>query len=130
MFGSMKIYTVHVKPEDVGSRFKPVFIKEGFNGTAFIFTLFWAFYQRLWGVALALIVITGILLMLLKAQFLTHTSVTAIHLGVHFIVGFHANDWIRSRLNRKGYILSDVTAADSYLRAQQRYLERYVTATA
>ena len=128
MFNRMKIYTVHINPDDTGSRFTPVFIKEGFNMMAFVFTVFWALYQRLWVVALALVAINLGLVVLAKAHLLTHLSVAAVHLGMHILVGYHANDWLRARMGKKGYIISDVTAADSFLRAEQRYLERYVAA--
>jgi len=126
MFNRMRIYTVHVKPDDKGANFRPVFIKEGFNFAAFIFTVFWALYKRLWLVAVLLMVAAVLLALLVNAHYLTRISGIGIHLGIHFIVGFHGNDWLRAKLRRKGYSLSDVTAGDSYLRAQQRYLERYV----
>jgi hypothetical protein len=129
MFNSgMKIYTVHVHPDESSSDFKPVFIKEGFNGMAFVFTIVWALYYRLWALALALILLTMGLMYCSKVHLLTHASVTAIHLGVHLLVGYHANDFLRGRLSKKGYVLADVTAADSFLRAQQRFFERYVAA--
>lgn len=129
MFHRMRIYSVHVKPGDTGADFRPRFIKEGFNWAAFIFTFFWALYQRLWVVALGLVLLEFLLMNLLQAHILTRFSVAVIHLGIHAFVGMQANDWLRARLARQGYIVSDITAADSFLRAQQRYLERYVAAS-
>lgn len=128
MFKGMKLYTVHVDPDDNGSGIKPVFIKEGFNPLAFVFTLFWALYHQLWALALALFAASFCLMLLSDSQILSEASITALQLGMNVLVGFHANDFLRARLAKKGYILVDVTAADSFLRAQQRYLERYVAA--
>ena len=128
MFNRMRIYTVHVKPDEAEANFKPLFIKEGFNFAAFVLTLFWALYKRLWAVSLALIVVSVILMLIVKAHYITRITAIVLHLCIHFVVGFQANDWVRDRLRKQGYILSDITAADSYIRAQQRYLERYVSA--
>src|SRR4051812_19447383 len=101
MFNRMRIYTVHVKPEDTGSRFKPSFVREGFNIWAFALTVLWALYHRLWFVSVILVVVNVFLLVLLKAHVFTHFSIFALHLGVHFMVGFMGNDWIRARLRRE-----------------------------
>jgi hypothetical protein len=128
MFNSMKIYTVHVKPDDAGVQFRPVFVKEGFNVNAFIFTIFWALYYRLWAPALALLAMYMALGFLAEGHVLSRASIDTVRLGVHVMVGYLGNDWLRSRLARQGYIIADIAAGDSFLRAQQRYLERYVTA--
>lgn len=130
MFGWMKIYTVHVLPDDVGVKQKPIFIKEGFNQFAFVFTLFWALYQRLWIPAILMLAFDIVLMMLLGAHIFAPPSIVGMQLIYHVFVGFQGNDWLRARLQDKGYILADVSAADSLLRVEQRYFERYLAGTA
>ncbi len=124
----MKLYTVHVRPGETAADISPVFIKEGFCLPAFIIPLPWALYQRLWLVAAGLVAYAVLLSMLTGAHVIGQLSAVLLHLAMNAALGFHANDFLRARLARRGYILSDVTAADSYLRAQQRYFERYVAA--
>lgn len=129
MLPRMKIYTVHIKPGP-GAAENPVFVREGFNIAAFIFTGLWALYQRLWGVALLILAVNMAVILLGKAYIFTPPAMAIIQLGIQVLVGFHANDWLRARLRRKGHIIADIAAGDSLLRAEQRYFERYLSASA
>lgn len=127
MFG-MKIYTVHVKPGVPQAEEKPIFIKEGFNTIAFVFPLLWALFSRLWLTFVLLIIADYVLVQLFSERVLNMGPLCAIDVGIHVLVGLLGNDWRRSSLKRRGYILADVAAADSLLRAEQRYFERYLAA--
>lgn len=122
----MKIYTVHVRPDE---RQVPVFVKEGFNIWAFLFTGLWTLYQRLWIPTAIIVMINIALATLMKEHILSEFGAVAVQIGFNFLIGFHANDWLRTRLQKTGYILADVAAADTLLRAEQRYFERSLAAT-
>lgn len=124
MGNRMTIYTVHLRPGDALVNQKPIFIKEGFNFIALLFPVIWSFYQRLWLIGLAFIGLEVVLMLLTRGQIVSHFSIAAISAAGHFLAGFTANDWLRSRLVRQGYVLADITVADSQLRAEQRYFER------
>jgi len=130
LFSSMKIYTVHIKPGMANASQRPVFVREGFNIWAFLFTVLWALYHRLWLPALLMAAFNTLLLCMLKEQVLNQASIGAIHLGFHAVIGFWGNDWLRARLTRRGYILADITASDNLLRAEQRYFERILSPAA
>jgi hypothetical protein len=66
-------------------------------------------------------------MLLTRSEFFAHTSIGALSVAAHIFAGFTANDWLRSRLVRQGYVLADITVADSQLRAEQRYFERCLT---
>lgn len=128
MFGAMRIYTVHIDPEEVGAAQKPVFVREGFNIFAFLFGAFWALYHRLWQPFFLILLLNGALMFAGKEQLISTTSLSILQLSVNVFFGLQGNDWIRSGLTRRGYILADVAVADSLLRAQQRYFDRYLLA--
>lgn len=130
MFGGVKIYTVHVKPQDKGVHHKPVFVKEGFNFAAFVLPLLWALYKRLWIPAVLIGLFDLAFIALMTQQILAQSSLNALDLTFRVLVGYQANDWLRACLNRQGYVMSDISAADSLLRAEQRYFERYLAASA
>lgn len=129
MFHSLKIYTVHVKPGAASPQEQPVFVREGFNWMAFLFTGLWTLYQRLWWPTLFVVGFNAVL-MKFGQHLLSSESIGIAQLGFQLLVGYLGNDWIRARLKRQGYILADITAADSQPRAEQRYFERYLAATA
>lgn len=126
----MKLYTVHVRPNVAAAQEKPIFLREGFNWMAFFFTGFWALYHRLWWQTIAIVAFNIVVISLGENRVLAMESTNVIQLGLHVLVGYFANDWVRARLQRRGYVMSDITAADSLLRAEQRYFERYLTASA
>lgn len=129
MLNRMKIYTVHAKPGARGAE-KPVFVREGFNWMAFLFTGLWALYQLLWWPALFIVAFHIALGMLAEHHLLSAASVSVVQLGFQVLVGYLGNDWLRGRLRRRGYVMSDVTAAETQLGAEQRYFERYLAAAA
>lgn len=124
MFGQMKLYTVHIKPGAASAYERPVFVREGFNFYAFILTMFWAFYHRLWLPAVLIFLANVGFAFLIKAQWFGAEGVGALQLGMNILIGFHANDWLRAKLMKRGYIVADITASGSLLGAEQRYFER------
>lgn len=126
MFHGMKIYTVHVRPDRLRAHEHPIFVREGFNWMAFLFTFMWAFYQRMWLLGFALLVLSIVVQSVGMGIGLSEPSVTAMQFGIQILVGMHANDWLRARLTRQGFITADIASGDSLLSAQQRYFERYV----
>jgi hypothetical protein len=129
MFGAMKIYTVHIKPGMVAAQQKPLFIKEGFNFWALMFTILWTLYNKLWLPSLFIFLFNMVLVGMMHSKMLSLPSAVVVDIGFHLIIGFLANDWLRAKLARRGYVMSDISAADTLLRAEQRYFER-ILATA
>lgn len=127
MFRGMKIYTVHIKPEDSHAQEKPIFVREGFNIFAFLFTFFWAFYKRLWLPAFAMIGFCAFLVFIDSEHIMTPNSLAIIQLAFQLVIGFQANDWLRRGLGKQGYIIHDISSGESLLAAEQRYFERYLS---
>ncbi len=123
MFNRLHIYSVHRKPGSATPE-EVRFVKEGFSFPAFFLMVVWLLYQRLW-LAAAGVFAVQLALYALKAEHVLHPiSIGMAQLGVQAVVGFTANDWLRARLKRQGYITADIVTGDSKLRAEQRYFER------
>ena len=127
MFGA-KLYTVHIDVDNPPPKGMPVFVREGFNFYALIFMAFWAFYHRIWLLAVSLLLVQGFFVWLAEQDMFSPITVNLMYLAVQVTVGFHANDWRRRQLQKKGYVMSDVTMGDSLLRAEQRFFERFLAA--
>jgi hypothetical protein len=121
----LHIYTVHVNPALPHPYEAAEFIEEGFNWKAFFFIWIWAAYNRLWWQAIGLFALTMLLLHLFSSGMFTHVGASIIDIAVRFLVGAYANDWKRKRLQKNGYITSDIVSGDSLLRGQQRFFDRY-----
>ncbi len=124
LFNITRIYTVHINPSQAHATEKAVFIREGFNFTAFLIGTFWALYNKLWVEAFAIMSVLTLLALADKKDWLPSETVMVLNLAFNLFVGFMANDLRRNNLSRKGYIMTDVVVSDSELRAQQRYFDR------
>ncbi len=124
IFRGMKIYTVHVPAGAADAQEKAIFLREGFNMFAFFFHFLWAFYHRLWLPGFMVMAIFVAFGMAKELGLFNEPALGVLHMGTMVLIGYHANDWLRAKLSRGGYVLTDVTAADSLLRAEQRYFER------
>lgn len=124
---SLKLYTVHAKSGLETKYHSPVFIREGFNPLAFLFTFAWALYHRLWKLAALILAFQLAIELIAPEGLFSFASLCAMQIGFNILIGFHANDWLRVRLRQRGFIFTDIVAGDSLMRAEQRYFERYTT---
>ncbi len=120
----MRIYTVHVDPVSAALDRDAALVPEGFCWQAALFTVFWALYHRLWGWALALAAIGAGLGGAAAWAHPDPAVSAAVQAGYLALVGFHAHDWRRRRLARRGYLLADVVAARDLRGAEQRFFDR------
>ncbi len=121
----LRVYTVHINPTDLHPYEKAEFLKEGFNCFAFVFTGFYALYKRLWWSAFWIFFFNLMLSIAYQRGWLHAQSVAAVNLGFQVFIGYQANDWIRERLRRRGYIVADLTSGENALRAEQRFYDRF-----
>jgi len=119
----MRIFTVLTRPaaRDLGPDVQ--LIKDGFSWMAFLFSIFWALSQRLWLVALGIVVVDVILSMLAGALGLDPVGQAAIALGFSLLVGFEAYELRRWTLRRRGYLETAVIAATDCDEAERRFIE-------
>lgn len=127
MFHSLKLYTVHFKP---GSRRhpidRPIFLREGFNWLAFLFTFLWAAYHRLWLFFAVILLANAVIFSAMEYGLLDEISGGMVQFALQVLIGYHANDVLRAKLKRQGFIFQDITSGESYLAAEQRYFDRLV----
>ncbi len=120
----MRIYTLHLPPPYTASDPCPVAVREGFNLWAFLFTALWALWHRMWLEALVLVLV-ALALSGFAALFGAGETVSAIlSLVFMLLVGFHANDWRRAALGRRGYREQGVAAAEDEDAAIRRHADR------
>jgi hypothetical protein len=115
----MAIYTVHRRAVAADD---PVFVKDGFSWPAFIFTLFWLVYKRMWIVAAivaAAMIATSQLAEMSGNAELTRT-LTGLIIGL--ILGFEGNDLLRWSLARRGYGEIDVVQGSDLEEAELKHV--------
>ncbi len=122
----IRLYSVHIDPQAKRPYETAVFVPEGFNIYAFIFTELWALYHRLWLLAF-IITLLFVLIFTLGRDYGFHLmSTTILQMGIRLMIGFQANDVLRSHYEKKGYVFVDMVAAHSQLEAELRFYDRYL----
>jgi hypothetical protein len=115
----MRIYTVY-ESSDLMSTVIP--IKEGFNWAAFILSLLWAVYNRLWVWAVLIAVANGCLtwfLFLSRGDFVAQTTA---FMALAVIIGWMSNDVKRKSLVKRGFKEAAILLADGKKTAIARYV--------
>lgn len=92
---------------------------------AFIFTVFWAIYHRMWRFALLLLLLNaGVAGALYAADVLFPPTTNICQIGLQLWVGFVANDFMRTHLQRQGFITYALVSGENELRAEQRFFDQ------
>ena len=90
-------------------------VKDGFNFFAFIFSYIWALFAKLWGIAIALIVVSTVLNKLYAysihqyqaIQNSVYLYIALTILGVIFYImyniGKYGNKWLKEDMLKRGY---------------------------
>ncbi|TCZ60850.1 DUF2628 domain-containing protein [Roseicella aquatilis] len=100
----MRIWTVH-PPRGAGDA-APVLVREGFSWGAFLLTLPWLLWHRLWLEAVA-----WLGLVLLLAAVVPDRAALPVALALQFLAGAHGHDLRRAALARRGRPVADVVVA-------------------
>jgi type III secretory pathway component EscR len=121
----MRIYTVHVRTPATRLDRDIVLVKEGFSWPAFVLSVIWALWMRLWLVALIFLAVEVTWSLLAGWLGLTVVAQVTVSLGLAVMIGFVANDLRRWTLFRRGYAEVGVAAAGDRDAALQRFLDQH-----
>ena len=125
IFGGLKIYTAHIKPERSEPYETAVFVQEGFNLMSFIFGGLWALFNRLWWLAGAFLIMNLGMAAMIEFDIVSYSVTVMYQLAFQIWVAFNANDFLRHRLKKKGYIIDSIVTGPDKLAAEQRFFEHH-----
>ena len=103
-----------------------VAVKEGFSWPAFLFSLVWATFHRLWLFAFCLLGFCSVTFFTLYQQGAEHSFNFIVCFSILTLFANHANDFRRSKLKKDGYLERCVIIAPTVGTAVQRYLNTSV----
>ncbi|MEE9544326.1 MAG: DUF2628 domain-containing protein [Rhodospirillales bacterium] len=117
----MRFYTAHLRRETTGSNL--LLVKEGFCWPAFIFSILWALWHRLWLVALVMFALQAGLGWGMGEMSLSPLGQSAGSFALSLIFGLFANDFRWWTYERRGYRLVDVVGGANPEDAERRLLD-------
>ena len=119
----MRHYTVHLRRHGLDPDRDLVLVKEGFSWPAFLFSVLWALWHRLWLVAGLFFLVQAALSLVLALWTPDPVSASAVSVGAALILAYIANDLRRWTLERRGFVETAVVAADGQDGAERRFLD-------
>lgn len=122
---SLKVYTVHLRQPVRDSERDLVIVREGFSWGAFLVSVLWALWNRLWLVAVVLIALELLLPLVAGWVGLGTASGGILSIALAVLAGLFGNDLRRWTLEGRGYAEVALVAARSPDEAEQRFGERY-----
>lgn len=121
----MKTFTVHLRRDGLDPNRDIAVIKEGFCWPAFVMSVVWAVWHRLWRVALGFFaaeVLLSAVLAYLGADWKTELVLSV---GLAILIGLVANDFRRWTLERHGFVQSDIVAGIDGDAAVRQFYHRH-----
>jgi len=122
----MKIYTVYSNPEELNIENKFIFVPDEFNWWAFLFPLgiIWGINKKCW-----LFVALNIALVFLYSSSFAGISSTDIminitKLPVQIALGLFANDFLRHKCTRQGFVFEGVICGNDETEAFRNWLQK------
>lgn len=120
----MKFYSILYNSEVKKEEDALLIYSDGFSCSAAIFQSIWAFFHGLWLVMLLSTSFLAALLYLEKLGVFNTTECLYMKLLLGLYMGFCAKDWHISSLQKRGYVLADVIAADNENKALLKFYEK------
>lgn len=125
----MPTYTVHQPPAKNGAAADPqrfVFVRDGFHFWAFLLTLPWLIYRRLWLALLGYVLLTAALAVVFHFLRTPSGSQAAIGLLIGVLFGLEAASLRRWTYRRRGWANIGVTVGDDEEDAERRFFAEWV----
>jgi len=120
----MKVYTLHIRRHGLDIDQDLVLVKEGFNLAAFLLSVIWAVWHKMWWVALGIGFSSLILNLLFWAVTPNPIASVALTVGAAFLIGLVANDLRRWTLEQRGYADFGVSIGKTEDAALSRFLDK------
>ena len=130
----MRFHTIHLPVKNLNTQVQNgnhllhqmdniVAVKEGFCWPAFLFSLVWATFHRMWLFAFSLMGLVSIIIFTLNQQGAKPSFTLIVCFGIFTMFGYLANDFRRFKLKRAGYLERSIIIAPTVDAAVQRYLK-------
>lgn len=132
LFGAqrMQTYTVHEMPQPPSDRIDRAealrFIKDGFELPAFAFAPLWLLGQKLWLGVLGYAVALAALVIANEYLGLPDAAAVVLLIGLHLIIGFEGDAFVRLDLERKGWSTLGSVSGHNRLECERRFLDGWL----
>ncbi len=126
----MHVYTVHLpvhaRPGDPEAFERAVLVRDGFHVWAFLFTVLWFLYHRLWLAALGVFVALALFGVVVDRLALVPWAGLAAHMLASALIGLEASTLKRWTFSRNGFALVDIVSGADEEEAEAKACARWL----
>lgn len=120
MFRSAQLYEIYRHPS-LNEEDATVLVRQGFSVWAFLFHIGWLLYHRLW-LESALFAAVYIGVIALAGNYgVGEIAIGVLQIALQFWLAVSVADMEGAALERRGFVLNDVSSGESPLEAERRY---------
>lgn len=121
----MKIFEVYIKTDKRGIIKDIELLKIGFSWGAFIFSIFWLLYYRVWQLCFVLLPVVLSINWLEIRGFISNEHSFVFGLGLQLLIGFSATEWLGGSLTKRGYRFAGVVTGNDVMLAERRFFDHH-----
>ena len=125
----MKLYSILHNPNLKNEDEAWVLYDLGFSYVAAILQTFWAFFHNLWLVTFSSLAFIMALHHLEASGIISSQYCLLMRILIAIYIGFSANDWHVAKLEKSGFVLKDVIAADNKEKALLKFHKKMYKAS-
>jgi len=117
----MKIYNALIKKNKEGKIEDVILLKEGFSFFAFLFSVLWFLYHKMWSEFLAILLVN--FLIAYMENFSPAIDKILLEISFIFLVALNANYWLCEHLKKKDYNFVGLVFGRDQIHAKLRFLK-------
>jgi hypothetical protein len=123
----MPVYTVHAPTDNAGLRATDrfTFVRDGFHVWAFLLSVLWLAWHRLWLALIGWIVAVAAIDFAMTALGAGKTTIFLTNVLIALLMGFEAASLQRWTLSRRNWRQLDIVVADDEESAERRFFDRW-----
>ncbi|WP_081712327.1 Erum7620/ECH_0207 family putative T1SS effector [Ehrlichia muris] len=118
----MQPFIIYKHQKKINTLDSIVFVQDRFSFMAFIFSVFFTLYNKLWLLSfISVSVFTGTYLMYHILNFISFPTYLSINMLYMFYMALSYPDWYQAKLKNMGYRIHDIIFAESLLSAKLKF---------
>ena len=119
----MKLYSALIKKNKEGKIQDVTLLKEGFSLWAFLFSIFWFLYHKMWKESGALFVVSIALSVFEESKMIDGSGKLMIEVMLGLVIACNANYWLLGALQKKGYEFKGLVFGSDLINAKMRFIQ-------
>ncbi|AHX03343.1 hypothetical protein ECHHL_0172 [Ehrlichia chaffeensis str. Heartland] len=118
----MQSFIIYKHPKKINTSDGIVFVQDEFSFMAFIFSILFTFYNKLWLLSfISIVILSGIYIMYNTLNLINLPIYLSVNLLYSLYIASSYPDWYQAKLKKMGYKIHDVIFAENLISAKLKF---------